>query len=120
MDTNQLTHVGIKGMRWGVRRYQNKDGSLTPAGKKRRKEVHEDYAKAHTRKSVKQMSDKELRERNNRLQMEQQYSKLNPGAIKKGLTIAGGIAAGLGTVIALHNNSKQVIELGRNFVSGCR
>lgn len=30
-----LYHHGIKGMRWGVRRYQNKDGSLTPAGKKR-------------------------------------------------------------------------------------
>lgn len=31
----ELYHHGIKGMRWGVRRYQNKDGSLTPAGKKR-------------------------------------------------------------------------------------
>lgn len=30
-----LYHHGIKGMRWGVRRYQNSDGSLTPAGKKR-------------------------------------------------------------------------------------
>ena len=33
--SNELTHWGIKGMRWGVRRYQNADGSLTPAGKKR-------------------------------------------------------------------------------------
>lgn len=32
---NELYHWGIKGMKWGVRRYQNKDGSLTPAGKKR-------------------------------------------------------------------------------------
>lgn len=30
-----IEHSGIKGMKWGVRRYQNKDGSLTPAGKKR-------------------------------------------------------------------------------------
>lgn len=30
-----LYHHGVKGMKWGVRRYQNKDGSLTPAGKKR-------------------------------------------------------------------------------------
>lgn len=32
---NELTHWGVKGMKWGVRRYQNADGSLTAAGKKR-------------------------------------------------------------------------------------
>lgn len=32
---NELHHSGIKGMKWGVRRYQNKDGTLTDAGKKR-------------------------------------------------------------------------------------
>lgn len=34
-----LEHHGIIGMKWGVRRYQNKDGSLTPAGKKRREQA---------------------------------------------------------------------------------
>lgn len=33
--TQDLSHHGIKGMKWGVRRFQNKDGSLTPAGKQR-------------------------------------------------------------------------------------
>ena len=32
---NELYHHGVKGQKWGVRRYQNKDGSLTLAGKKR-------------------------------------------------------------------------------------
>lgn len=35
MSVNVMYHHGIKGMRWGIRRYQNEDGSLTPAGKKR-------------------------------------------------------------------------------------
>lgn len=34
-NTYELTHWGIKGMKWGVRRFQNKDGSLTDAGGKR-------------------------------------------------------------------------------------
>lgn len=32
---NELYHYGTKGMKWGVRKYQNADGSLTPAGEKR-------------------------------------------------------------------------------------
>lgn len=35
MYNNELTHHQIKGAKWGVRRYQNKDGSLTPAGRAR-------------------------------------------------------------------------------------
>ena len=35
MENNYLAHYGILGMRWGIRRYQNKDGSLTAAGRKR-------------------------------------------------------------------------------------
>lgn len=35
LSPNDLVHHGIKGQRWGIRRFQNKDGSLTNAGKKR-------------------------------------------------------------------------------------
>jgi hypothetical protein len=46
MDEAKLCHYGIKDMKWGVRRYQNKDGSLTPAGKKRYdRDIRENNAK---------------------------------------------------------------------------
>lgn len=59
MDTN-LQHHGIKGQKWGVRRYQNKDGSLTPAGKrryhpedKRNKSLKDDIVEALNHPAVK-------------------------------------------------------------------
>lgn len=111
----ELTHAGIKGMKWGVRRFQNKDGSLTPAGRKRqaRKEVHEDYAKAHSKKSIKQMSDAELKERNKRLEAEANYQRLTQKtgrgkkAVQAFISTAGTISAAVaayGTYKALANN----------------
>lgn len=46
MSNSELYHYGVKGMKWGVRRYQNKDGSLTSAGKKRYdRDIRENKAK---------------------------------------------------------------------------
>ena len=39
-----IEHHGVKGMHWGIRRYQNKDGSLTPAGQKRIAKKIEKYS----------------------------------------------------------------------------
>lgn len=43
--SNELYHHGIIGMKWGIRRYQNKDGSLTSAGRKRAAKLASEYSK---------------------------------------------------------------------------
>lgn len=58
----ELYHWGVRGMRWGVRRYQNKDGSLTAAGKKRLKaetdKIKQEEQVLKNRKATKAKFDK--------------------------------------------------------------
>ena len=85
-----LIHYGILGMKWGVRRYQNKDGSLTSAGKKRYgnnddiKDSPQKNTEEPKKKSVKDMSDEELRREINRMQLEQSYLRMTGQNIEKG------------------------------------
>ena len=94
----ELYHWGIKGMKWGIRRFQNKDGSLTSAGRKRYGDGSDgSYGEGKTKtskttaKSTKDMTDDELRTRINRLQLEKnaldlekQISSLSPQKVAKG------------------------------------
>lgn len=85
MTNTELYHYGILGMKWGVRRYQTKSGSLTPAGKKRAAKS-EDYvrAKALKKKKLSQLSNSELKELNNRMQLESQYRNLKKQNVSAG------------------------------------
>lgn len=101
--SNSLYHFGIKGMKWGVRRYQNKDGSLTAVGKKRynegeqsSKEKTVSSTSSNRSRSISELSDTELRTRINRLNLEKQYKQL----ISEGAD----------------NNTKQVKE-GKSFTN---
>lgn len=61
MVDGYLMHHGIKGQKWGVRRFQNEDGSYTTEGKERRKE---ETIKSKTKnyiKTVKSLSDDEFK-----------------------------------------------------------
>ena len=63
MDYNYIQHHGVKGQRWGVRRYQNADGSLTSAGKKRRSmsQVVNDIREARKQKLAREAEENEKR-----------------------------------------------------------
>lgn len=94
----ELQHHGVKGMKWGVRK---------------KRTYHEDYQKAHNKKSVRDMSDKELRDRNNRLQMEQQYAQLTKRK-NRGAKVIKAVIAGAGTLIALDNAYKTYTKYGNS------
>lgn len=78
----ELTHYGIRGQKWGQRRFQNEDGSYTQEGKERYgrskssgrtggigKKSHRNWKP----EDAENLSDEELNRRNSRMQREQQY-----------------------------------------------
>ena len=97
MSSNELAHHGIKGMRWGVRRYQNKDGTLTKAGRKKMAKLDKEYSKLTGQNRnrnrntespnirLSKMTDDEIRTRINRINLERDYLDLinNQDSINK-------------------------------------
>ena len=82
---NELQHHGIKRQRWGVRRFQNPDGSLTPAGRERyrkNKDGVDDISnetnagvseKVQAKRTYKDLSNQELRDVTERTRLENEY-----------------------------------------------
>ena len=136
MVQNELTHYGVMGMKWGVR----KDRGIVST-QKRRKPIgtmdgdglttkykppkNAKYAKGESSKdkkqSVKDMSDAELRQKLNRLQMEKQYDQLTKEEVNKGkkkadkiLKTAVTFASVTTTAITIYNNLEKLGKIAKD------
>lgn len=99
MDNRELYHWGVKGMKWGVRRNRNNPS--------------EDSAKVQRirKKSVTEMSNQELRDANNRLQLERQYKDLTKKK-SKGQKIVSAFIKTAGTIVAVEAAAKTYKRVG--------
>ena len=136
MTADELQHYGIKGIKWGVRRFQNSDGSLTADGKKRysgdnlkdiQKQVNQGKnvvdgvkktkakaAEKRTEKKIKddlsQMSDKELRDIVNRLNMEERYMQVMKSRdVQVGKSKADKILDYAGTALTIGSSALSIM-----------
>lgn len=103
MDRYTLMHHGVKGQKWGVRRYQNENGSYTDAGKKRRKEGQsqssEKTLRSSTRKERHVMSDEELDNRIKRIEKEIRLKDLEMKNVDEGRIYCNNLLKSIGTKV---------------------
>ena len=129
-DDNELYHHGIKGMKWGVRRTPARLGhdtggvDLQKAKKKvdaantivnETRNINNNVSKKQSKKvqkqkmaEVKSMSDKELRERVNRLNMEQQYMRMSSEQMNVGRANVNSVLNNVGTVVNVASSALAI------------
>lgn len=115
---NELYHHGVKGMKWGVRKTpvisssgatrKRKSNTLSLFKKTTRNASVSKSSPAQT-KSVKDMSDDELRRKIERVRLEQQYQQLNPPTVSRGQKIAKRVMDHV-IVPAAEEAGKQIVK----------
>lgn len=126
MDNKELQHWGIKDMKWGQRRFQNKDGSLTPEGRERYRKNKEERPVESTEakkarilksRSARELyenadlfTDKELSDAYNRLTLEKNIKSLAPKEVNKGEQF-------MDTAINWTNKVAKLVEAGTTLYS---
>lgn len=108
-----LYHYGVLGMRWGVRNRSRSRVSKQTLKKPASNESDHERAVSLKRKSLRHLSNAELKELNARMELEQKYSKLNPTRVGKGHNaVKAMVAAGtLATTAYAFKNSDLAKEV---------
>ena len=128
---NELYHFGIKGQKWGVRRYQNPDGSLTSAGKNRYNKNYTEKQRRQDRSMYGRRAEKRINRRLNEgwgLRGARHEEVRRKNTRKKALAISSTVATTLGVAFvrdqvmndgrgtqAVLYNSKKAIKRGEQF-----
>lgn len=99
-----LAHHGIKGMRWGVRKAKDQ----TSTSKKSQKKYHSDYeqSRAYKKQGYKNLSNKELQELTQRMNLERNLRDLESSDYQRGLSFVKTITAAGTTIVSLYALSK--------------
>lgn len=117
-----LAHYGVKGQKWGVRNYQNPDGTLIHPKGRKKKNTQVPESDTWRKDESKWLSDDELNRRNNRMQREQQYRQnidnrhpVKKEAINAAKKILLYSAIGIATAMAT-KKYKSIAEKGAEFL----
>ena len=111
-----LEHYGKRGMKWGVRNRR------PTVGRQPAKESTDSKQVAKLRgRNPRELTNRQLSIANKRLNLEQNYSRLNPGTVARGTAKATAILATLGVAVTAYNMAtspagKAAIKAGKGLV----
>lgn len=111
---NYLAHFGILGMKWGVRRYQNPDGTLTEEGRRR---YGKDSDDSKPSKKVSEMTDEELSGAINRMRNEKAYKDLMRDLYPEKVTLMDKIVDKVKNETIPNTVSKVLMDTTTTFVN---